>query len=97
MEQTQIKTGDMVYCVYELDDDELDYESAIVVGVGETGFWISTTADRNPKQAEYIGFDEVGEEIFFSESEAYEATQRIIQDRICDAYEDAKDRKIYET
>ena len=87
----KINIGDKVYCVFDLGDDELSYESELVVGIGADGFWISGTADNDPHEAYYVGSDEIGEEIFLSEHEAYEAIQAAIQDKVCDAYEAAKD------
>ena len=86
-----VKIGDKVYYLYQLDDDEPAYCCEYVLGVGANGFWISETSDRDPNHALYISEAEVGEEFFFDEDEAYRAVQDIIQDRICDAYETAKE------
>lgn len=86
-----VNIGDKVYCLYQIDDDEPTYCCEYVLGVGANGFWISGSLDRDPNRALYISEAEIGEEFFFDEDEAYRAVQDIIQDRICDAYEAAKE------
>lgn len=86
-----INIGDKVYCLYQLDDDEPSYEACYVIGVGAGGFWVGTVPNFDPRCAEYVSCDEVGEEIFFNETDAYRAVQDMIQDKVCDAYEAAKE------
>ena len=62
--------GDIIYVVYDLENEGPCYDYVSVMEVGSAYLWCSSYQDSNPDSWDYFSFDKMGIDFFLKESEA---------------------------